>query len=57
MLVPPNDPKALATAIHEVLDNPMEALTMGEAARKLVAEEYTWPRQVERTAQLLETLV
>jgi glycosyltransferase involved in cell wall biosynthesis len=57
VLVAPNDPTALATAIHEVLDNPIEALTMGEAARKLVAEEYTWPRQVERTAQLLETLV
>jgi|ERR1700730_1036174 len=57
VLVAPNNATALAAAIHEVLANPTEALAMGEAARKLVAQEYTWPRQVERTAQLLEALI
>ena len=57
VLVAPNNATALAAAIHEVLANPAEALAMGEAARKLVAQEYTWPRQVERTAQLLEALL
>jgi glycosyltransferase involved in cell wall biosynthesis len=57
VLVAPNNATALAAAIHELLANPTEALAMGEAARQLVAQEYTWPRQVERTAQLLEALI
>jgi glycosyltransferase involved in cell wall biosynthesis len=57
VLVAPNNAAALAAAIHEVLDNPTKALAMGEAARKLVAKEYTWPRQVDRTAQILEALI
>jgi glycosyltransferase involved in cell wall biosynthesis len=57
VLAAPNDPAALAAAIHEVLQDPVAAEAMGEAGRQLVAREYTWPKQVDRTARLLESLV
>ena len=57
VLVAPNNPAALADAIHALLSDQGEAEEMGEVARQLVAREYTWPRQVEHTAQLLEELV
>jgi rhamnosyl/mannosyltransferase len=55
-LVAPNDPAALAAAIHELLEDPLEAEAMGEAGRQLVARQYTWPQQIDRTARLLESL-
>jgi glycosyltransferase involved in cell wall biosynthesis len=57
VLAAPNDPAALAAAIQELLGNPIEAEAMGEAGRQLVSREYTWPRQVDRTARLLESLI
>jgi glycosyltransferase involved in cell wall biosynthesis len=57
VLAAPNDATALAAAIYEILANPSEASAMGETARALVARDYTWPRQIARTAQLLETLI
>jgi hypothetical protein len=30
---------------------------MGEAARQLVAQEYTWPRQIKHTSQFLSQLI
>jgi glycosyltransferase involved in cell wall biosynthesis len=57
VLVAPNDPAALAQAIYELMANPTAIRTMGSAARRLVKEEYTWPKQIERTSKLLETLV
>jgi glycosyltransferase involved in cell wall biosynthesis len=56
VLVAPNDPAALAAAICEFLAHPQEAQAMGESGRRLVEREYTWPRQVERTAQFLESV-
>lgn len=54
MLVRPNDPAALAAAVHEFLAHPEEAKAMGESGRQLVELEYTWPRQVDRTADFLQ---
>ena len=36
LVVPPNDPTALATAIRNLLDNPALRRTMGEAGRRRV---------------------
>jgi hypothetical protein len=30
---------------------------MGEAARQLVAEEYTWPRQIKHTSRFFDQLI
>ena len=43
LLVPPHEPKELATAIARVLDEPGLAERMGAAGR-LRAEEFSWPR-------------
>jgi glycosyltransferase involved in cell wall biosynthesis len=56
VLAPPADPAALAAAVRGVLRDPAAGQAMGEAARQLVAREYTWPRQVERTDRLLREL-
>jgi glycosyltransferase involved in cell wall biosynthesis len=57
VLVPPNNPAALALAIYELLANEGELKRMGEAARQLVAQEYTWPRQIKHTSQFLSQLI
>lgn len=41
-LVPPDDPKALAAKIQEVLANPERAREISERAREMVEREYDW---------------
>lgn len=48
LLVPPNDPEALADAIAELLEDDERRAAMGEAARSRVREEFTWTRVAER---------
>jgi phosphatidylinositol alpha-mannosyltransferase len=43
LLVPPHEPKALATAIARLLDDPALRASMSEAGRAR-AEEFSWPR-------------
>jgi glycosyltransferase involved in cell wall biosynthesis len=57
LLVAPNNANALAQALRGTLDDPARLLALGEAGRDLVAREYTWPRQVERTLAVLGTVV
>jgi glycosyltransferase involved in cell wall biosynthesis len=40
MVVPPKNPAALATAIMEMINNKPQAIKMGEAFNKVVAEQY-----------------
>ncbi len=56
-LVAPGNPNALAQALRDALSDPAKLLALGEAGRHLVAREYTWPRQVERTLALLRAVV
>jgi glycosyltransferase involved in cell wall biosynthesis len=57
VLVPPNNPEALASAIYQLLANESGLKTMGEAARQLVEQEYTWPRQIKHTSRFLSQLI
>jgi glycosyltransferase involved in cell wall biosynthesis len=57
ILVKPNDPAALATAIIKLFEDPTRITEMGAEGRALVENQYTWPRQVDRTAKLLEKLI
>lgn len=44
LLVPPEDPKALAEAIDQILDDPELAARMAEQGRKLAREHFSWER-------------
>lgn len=53
VLVPPDDPAALAAALRGMRDLP----AMGRRARQLVEERYTWDRVTDSYEQLFESLV
>ncbi|MFH1023616.1 MAG: glycosyltransferase [Planctomycetota bacterium] len=57
LLVPPEDPAALADAILRLLRNPGECRRMGEAGRLRVEEHFTMDRMVSETAALYERLL
>jgi glycosyltransferase involved in cell wall biosynthesis len=56
LLVPPNDPGALAEAINRLLDEPELARTLAARARPRVAERYARERMVERTLALYDSM-
>ena len=41
-IVPPDDPKAIAKKVKEVLANPQKAKEISERARKMVERDYDW---------------
>jgi|HubBroStandDraft_3_1064219.scaffolds.fasta_scaffold15622_3 glycosyltransferase involved in cell wall biosynthesis len=47
-LVSPNDSGALRARIRRLLDDPGEAARLGAAARRRVAEQFTWERTARR---------
>jgi glycosyltransferase involved in cell wall biosynthesis len=47
LLVPPDDPAALAAALTRLARSPAESAALGAAARAL-APEYTWDKRAER---------
>ena len=57
LLVAPDNANALARALRGAIDDPARLLALGEAGRQLVAREYTWSRQVERTLAVLGAVV
>ncbi|MCJ7811413.1 MAG: glycosyltransferase family 4 protein, partial [Dehalococcoidia bacterium] len=57
LLVPPNDPDALADAINDLLDDPDEMEQMGARGRQLVSDQYTWDRVAERIAGYLRDML
>lgn len=56
LLVPPRAPKALAAALARLLRNTELRARMGQAARKRVEHEFTWPTVAERTAALYQAI-
>lgn len=46
-LVPPGDPHALASALHELLDNPLQADQFAQSSKKRV-QQYTWVKRMQR---------
>lgn len=57
MLVEPANPKKLADAINELLDNPERAKKFGEAGRKRVFEKFSWEVIAKQTKSLYEKVV
>jgi glycosyltransferase involved in cell wall biosynthesis len=52
VLVPAGDDSAIARAIDRIVSDPGERDRLGAAARKTVAEHFTWERNGEQTAAL-----
>jgi glycosyltransferase involved in cell wall biosynthesis len=50
MLVPPNDPHALAAAVLQVLHEPVSAAQWAQAGGQLIDTHYTLERMIDRTA-------
>ncbi|HEC35133.1 MAG TPA: glycosyltransferase family 4 protein [Anaerolineae bacterium] len=54
LFVPPRDADAVAEALLWLLDHPAEAERMGQKARKLILQEYTWDHNAHRVRQVYE---
>jgi glycosyltransferase involved in cell wall biosynthesis len=57
VLVPPNDPDALAVAIGHVLDEPDFAARIGAAGRRRVLDRFTWRKTAEGTVEHYRALL
>ena len=45
LMVDPNDPKAIASACLELINNPKQAAQMGQNGRQAVVEHYVWEQE------------
>ena len=52
-----NSPESIAEGIRWILDNPEEALAMGQNGRRTVEELYTWEAEEEKLLGLYQDLV
>jgi glycosyltransferase involved in cell wall biosynthesis len=57
LLVPPNDPAAMATAIAEILSDPEKASAFGEAGRRRIREHFTLDHMVRQTEKTIDRLI
>lgn len=57
LVVPPNDPRALAAAINKLLADPQRRAQMGERGRKRVREEFSSPAMVRNTIAFYQEAV
>jgi starch synthase len=48
LLIPEQDPAALAAAIAALLDHPQRAREMGAAGRRRIEDELGWPQLARR---------
>jgi starch synthase len=56
LLVPPEDPGALATALNELVTDPVRAAALGRAGRERAITEFSWTRIATQTLDLYATL-
>ena len=56
LLVPEQDPPALAAAVAALIDNPQAAAAMGRAGRKRIEEELGWPQLARRYVRHFEQM-
>ena len=55
LLVPPNDPEALAAAIRELIAEPAARAAMGAAGIERARTRFSWPRVAELTESAYRT--
>lgn len=57
LLVPPQDPPALAAALRTVLDDPERRQALGEAGRQWVNGQFHWERVAERVMEAYRSVM
>jgi len=57
LLVKPKDVESLIEAIDSLLENPQKAQEIGERAKKLVLENYTWEKNARSYIKIYEELL
>jgi glycosyltransferase involved in cell wall biosynthesis len=57
LVVPPNDPTALAQAVAQLAEDVTERQAMGMRGYRLVVEQHSWSRRSEQTAALIRELI
>ncbi|HCA48133.1 MAG TPA: hypothetical protein DEP45_12520 [Armatimonadetes bacterium] len=57
LIVPPEDPQALAEAISALISDPERARSMGEAGHRRVEREFTVDRMVEQHLELYQSII
>jgi glycosyltransferase involved in cell wall biosynthesis len=57
VLVPPDDPAALASAIERLVGDPSCARALGDAARRTIIERYSFDRMVQAFEDLYRSLL
>jgi starch synthase len=57
LLVPPDDPAALADSINALTRDPERAKAMGTAGRERARTRFDWARIAEETAELYRSVV
>jgi len=57
LLVPPDDPRALAATLREVLEDPTRAREMGDRGRAFAVNECSWGRTAESVERVLKSAV
>jgi glycosyltransferase involved in cell wall biosynthesis len=57
LLVQPKNVDSLVEAIDYLLSNPDKAKEIGERARKLVLDNYTWEKNAEKTIKVYQEVL
>ena len=57
ILVAPEDPEDLASAVRRIAENPEQAKSMGTRGRKLAEERYSWSTQARRLDSFIRVLI
>ena len=57
LLVPPNDPSALADAVTAILADEPRREALGRSARVIAQQRYSWDGIAKRLAEIYESLV
>lgn len=53
IVIPPEDPLAIARAVRALAEDPESARAMGEQGRRAVEREHSWAKRAEQTAGIL----
>lgn len=57
LLVPPEEPFALASALRSLLDHPQKCIQLGEQARKDVVEKYSWDQYIAKLEKIYDEAI